>query len=685
MVDRVIVYDGALPQTTDILNTNKFGMLGQAYQNRAILGTNTVVSGLACTPTTPTADLNVHVGVGSIYQLDPPDQSAYGDLGVDTAISIMKQGISNTPLTLAISPPGTAGFSQVFLVEAILNDVDAGQTVLSYYNSANPASPFSGPANSGTSNFTTRTCPCVIALKAGAAATTGTQTTPAPDVGYVGLFAVTVANGQTQIISTNIVQQPTAPFFPTLPSVPASVQNGTWVYTGVDTGVANAYIIAFGAGQPIPIAYVAGMEVVFKALTSNTAASTINVNGLGVVPIKRGNVVALAAADIVSGSIIRLTYDGTNFQMTGYLGTGTNTNSVTLASIPYIADSGTLNALVGTYSPAITSGQQIAGLTLAIKLANSITGAATINVNGLGLKNITLGDITPPPFNVFVTGMVLLIEYDGTQYQIVNTSSGMFYRKPTGNYSIFVNGAIGNDANDGVSNTVGHALQHIQAGVNLAFAYAPSQFTITVVVEPGTYSENVISPSYAGPNIIVDGLVASSVIIAGGNGHCIGVTGPNTMLVKNVTVQNSGIYPFLGFFASQAATMTTLNTVSNTCSIVFYANTGGTINPGTHSFSGSGYALWYAGAGGNVVIGTSTFTFTTSIAMSGSGAASAFAGAGEIQVNNVNPPTFVNPSFVSGSKYDAGANGTINANGLGNNFFPGTIAGSTSSGGQALF
>lgn len=684
-MDRVMVYDGALPQTTDILNQGKANLVGQAYQNRAILGTATVVAGLACTPTSPTADLNIHIDVGSIYQMDPTDATAYADLGTDSN-TIMKQGILSTALTLGIVPPVTAGFSQVFLVQAILNDVDAGSMVLSYYNSIPPNTPFAGPANSGTSNYTLRTNPCIIALKAGTPATTGTQATPSPDAGYVGLYAVTVANGQTQITSPNIKQTASAPFFPTLPSVPLNVLNGAWVYAGVDTGSATAYVITFVAGQPIPTAYVAGMEVVFKALNTNSGAATINVNGLGVVPIKRGNVIALAASDIVSGSMIRLTFDGTNFQMTGYLGTGTNTNSVTQVGIPYIADSGAVNALIGTFSPAITGGTQVAGLTIAIKLANTITGACTINCNGLGLKNVFTGDLQNPPNNVFVAGEVLILEYDGTQYQIVNTSS-LTYRKPNANTTIFVNGAIGSDANDGTANVVGKALATIGAAMIKAYGYAPSQFTITIVVEPGTYNEAVTTPLYAGPNIIVDGLAAASVTISSGNNSAFVCQGPNTLTVRNVTVVNSGVYPWHGFQAQNGATLNTDHTVSlGLGGSVFYAANGATLNCSIHSFSGSCYSLWDASFNGIINFGGSStvFTITGAIAVA---AASAFAGqGGAIFVSTLNgTPTFVNFAFVSGAKYFAGVNGTITAPGLGANYFPGTVAGSTTQGGQVSF
>jgi hypothetical protein len=43
----------------------------------------------------------------------------------------MKQGILASPQVLTITPPSTSGFSQVYLVEAILNDVDACHSYLS--------------------------------------------------------------------------------------------------------------------------------------------------------------------------------------------------------------------------------------------------------------------------------------------------------------------------------------------------------------------------------------------------------------------------------------------------------------------------------------------------------------------------------------------------------------------------
>jgi hypothetical protein len=313
-MDRVTVNDAQITQAVDILNSNKFAMVGLAFLSRAMVGGNTAVHGLACNPTSP-ASMQVTIGAGSIYQLDEVDATAYGDLGTDTN-TILKQGILYNPATETITAPSTSGYSQVFLVQAILNDVDGGSEVASYYNPAiltDPlAAPFAGPSNDGLSQFTKRTCVCSVALKAGAAAPTGTQTTPSPDAGYVGLFAITVANGQTTITSGNIAQLTTAPFFPTLPAIPGDVQNQLWVGFN-DTGAANAYVIT---PQPAIAAYNKYQKFVVKIANTNTGPSTLNANGLGTQAIILPGGYALVGAELVAGMIAEFTYDGSAFELT---------------------------------------------------------------------------------------------------------------------------------------------------------------------------------------------------------------------------------------------------------------------------------------------------------------------------------------------------------------------------------
>lgn len=211
MTDRAIVYAGSIPQDKDVLLTNQYAMLGLGYLALDLLGSSTIASGLACTPTAP-ASLNVQIAPGRLYSQQNVDNTAYGSLGADTTHQILKQGILADAVSIPCAAPGTFGFSVNYLIQAAYQDLDTNLVTLPYYNIDNPEQPFSGPNNLGTAQATTRSGAVAVTVKPGIAATTGAQTTPAPDVGFVGLWVVTVANGQTSITSANIVAASSAPF-----------------------------------------------------------------------------------------------------------------------------------------------------------------------------------------------------------------------------------------------------------------------------------------------------------------------------------------------------------------------------------------------------------------------------------------------------------------------------------------
>lgn len=208
-MDRQIVYPGQIPLETDLLNSNKYAMVGLAKLAAAMLGTATVVNGMACVPTGP-ASLQVVVNPGEMYSLVATDASAYSSLSAD-AHNILKQGILLDAVTLTCTPPVTAGQSINYLIQAAYQDSDTGSVTLPYYNASNPSQAWSGPNNSGAQQATARKGVVNVSAKAGTAATTGTQTTPAPDAGFTGLWVVTVANGQTTINAGNISQAANAP------------------------------------------------------------------------------------------------------------------------------------------------------------------------------------------------------------------------------------------------------------------------------------------------------------------------------------------------------------------------------------------------------------------------------------------------------------------------------------------
>jgi hypothetical protein len=213
-MDRVIVYPGTVPQDGDILSTNKNAMISDAFIMQSIFGLNTVAAGLNCTPGT---GLSVVIGPGTLNQVLPVDATAYGSLAADTSDALVKTGINLSPTVLALSAPVEAGTSINYLIQAQFVEQDENPITLPYFDAANPTVPYTGPLNGGGTNNTVRRQFVQLQTAANViAAPSGTQTTPAADTGFVGLWVVTVAAGQTAISGGNITQYAGAPFAPFL-------------------------------------------------------------------------------------------------------------------------------------------------------------------------------------------------------------------------------------------------------------------------------------------------------------------------------------------------------------------------------------------------------------------------------------------------------------------------------------
>lgn len=313
-MDRQIVYAGAIPVETDILNSNKYAMVGLSKIAAAILGTSTFMNGLACTATSP-ASLQVNVAPGEIYSLQNVDSTAYSSIAADTTHQILKQGISLDTVTLSCPAPGTSGQSINYLVQVAYQDVDSGSTTLPYYNSSNPSQAWSGPNNSGTPQNTVRKGVCTVAVKAGAAATTGTQTTPSPDSGYIGAYVVTVANGQSTITSGNISVYSGAPFLPASGFVSGAFQNN-YFNASAAGGTADAITGSFVPQiTALPTSGNGVLTVYVRAASANattTPTFTPNSGTIAAKTIVKGAGSALVPGDIAgAGHWIELQYDPT--------------------------------------------------------------------------------------------------------------------------------------------------------------------------------------------------------------------------------------------------------------------------------------------------------------------------------------------------------------------------------------
>lgn len=87
-------------------------------------------------------------------------------------------------------------------------------------------------------------------------------------------------------------------------------QDNSTVYFAT-TGSANAYVLGLA---PAITAYAAGQEFLFKANFTNTGSATININALGAKTIQFGSR-NLVGGEIDNNQLVKIVYDGTNFQI----------------------------------------------------------------------------------------------------------------------------------------------------------------------------------------------------------------------------------------------------------------------------------------------------------------------------------------------------------------------------------
>ncbi|MFZ4221533.1 hypothetical protein ACEV6Q_27390, partial [Enterobacter ludwigii] len=220
--------------------------------------------------------------------------------------SILKQGLLVDAITLPLQAPSTNGLSQNYLIQIAYEESDTESTVLPYYNASNPTQAWHGPNNSGTAQGTVRSGKCIVKAKAGIAATTGTQTTPGPDSGYIGAFVVTVTAGQTELTSANIIMVPSAPFLPAGGLV-AGIQSSQMTYAR-DYGTVNAYAADF---TPPVTSVTDGMRLTFLASGANTGASTFSPNGLPAAPVYSNTSTALTGGEILASAQIEVIWNST--------------------------------------------------------------------------------------------------------------------------------------------------------------------------------------------------------------------------------------------------------------------------------------------------------------------------------------------------------------------------------------
>ena len=312
-MDRRTVFRGELPYESDLLGTQQFGYEALGLFVMDVIGSAVAVAGLACVPTAP-ASLNVKVGPGRLYKLGALEATDWGKLlgtgGLDADVAtdhqIMKQGLHRDTEQFAITPPGTGGQSQCYLIQAQFQEVDDAGQDTQFYNVSNPSAPIT---NNVSPN---RRDKCVLSLKAGTAATTGTQVAPAADAGWTPVWVITVANGATTITGGNIAAHGSAPFISIgsgggSVTTPWTTVSTTYTATAADKLVADTSGGAFTV--TLPAAPVADSTTV--RIKGNFATNNLTVQGNGHTWAGFANPLVLNK-DYIDVTIL---FDGTNWRI----------------------------------------------------------------------------------------------------------------------------------------------------------------------------------------------------------------------------------------------------------------------------------------------------------------------------------------------------------------------------------
>lgn len=340
-MDRQTVYRGQIVYETDLLSSARYAYEGLGLLALDMLGASTLVSGLACTPTGP-ASLAVVVGIGRVYELENLEQTAWGAVGgvgglaADTSANhqILKQGLLRDPVTLAVTAPTTSGFSVNYLIQATVSETDTGSVVLPFFNASDPSDPWAGPGNSGGSLPVVRQDAALVVAKQGTPALTGTQTTPTPDAGYVGLYVVTVANGQTTVTSGNIAIYSGAPLVTETLTQKISEATGDARYAPIGT--------SGGFGAQSSLASAATTDLGTEATRNVLVTGTTSITSFGTSAVTAAPIYLIEFAGVLT-----LTQNATSLILPG--GANITTAAGDTAEAEYL---GSGNWRVRNYTPA---------------------------------------------------------------------------------------------------------------------------------------------------------------------------------------------------------------------------------------------------------------------------------------------------------------------------------------------
>jgi len=240
----------------------------------------------------------------------------------------------------------------------------------------------------------------------------------------------------------------------------------------------------------------------------------------------------------------------------------------------------------------------------------------------------------------------------------------------------------GSDSNTGLANTSGGAFLTIQKAIDTVGSLDLSIYNVTIQVGAGTYTQNPVLKTLVGSGSVTlqgDTTTPSNVVLSPASGSCLNVS--------NIT----GLWNITGFQTISTGGAIQL-LVSNAYLGLGVMDYGDAAGNGIHIYGGTGARLSQSAV--NKTISATNFGYHIFLDNN-----AVFYGSSTRATTLTGNPTFISyvsatnganlrngvetfsGSVTSGKKYEATQNATIASAG-GANPYPGTIAGTTSTGGQ---
>jgi hypothetical protein len=357
--------------------------------------------------------------------------------------------------------------------------------------------------------------------------------------------------------------------------------------------------------------------------------------------------------------------------------------------LTYAADAGTTNAYAITLAPPLLT--YAAGQRWAIKIANTNTGPSTLNINGLGARQIIYPSGGALVGSEMVAGAVITLIDDGAALQLQNVAANVLSAPKT----YYCNSVTGDDSlHDGTTATISgiHGpFKTVNRALKQAWTWNQNGFGISIVLADGTYDPfQLTSPPNGAGSIAIVGNQTSpaSCTIHSTSGEAITVFSSGYHL-SGLRVQTDapGVYPHNGTGVRVVGSTLSVSSFEFGACVTCHVESGGASSVGFYG-SANGLPSEYYNVSGDSPIhiscGTNSVVNFNGCNLNTIGARSigVWARSSGLAIIQGAYSSQTLGGAVTGQKFDVSGNAVIDTGGQPVSYFPGTIAGVSSTGGQ---